>query len=369
MGRYPEVMPGVVYLIGAGNRRLGDWLVESFLAEGGGELEARIINQIITSTPDRAYSRIALFLRSVLRKLEAISGETEIESGLLYAKEIHFLEAFCKTLEEAYELGLSGGVLEVRQRDIDHILAIYDRKHSSPEIKSLLKLLIHLLHLRAPLTLSEPLTVPVMEIVWRSCSDQRPHFYTLMAGLLIDRKAGQWVRESGLEKIDQLVESVYSSITHSEWKNLKLQLFLLGQISYHESQYLRTRQVQVELYNRLKNANHQDTEIIEAVLRIMRNIVLGNVVEEEKMAQLLLTDVGLLVRKRDPFLQKLFVGLLALESEVMIHVTGLDLQSSVKKEAINSKFLSKKHQKTLLDRIGKKCKYSLLGEINGALSA
>jgi len=27
MGRYPEVMPGVVYLIGAGNRKLGDWLV------------------------------------------------------------------------------------------------------------------------------------------------------------------------------------------------------------------------------------------------------------------------------------------------------------------------------------------------------
>lgn len=67
-------MPGVVYLIGAGNRKLGDWLVESLLAEGGAELEARIINQIITSTPDRAFPRIALFLRSVLRKLETISG-------------------------------------------------------------------------------------------------------------------------------------------------------------------------------------------------------------------------------------------------------------------------------------------------------
>jgi hypothetical protein len=49
------------------------------------------------------------------------------------------------------------------------------------------------------------------------------------------------------------------------------------------------------------------------------------------MAQLLLQDVSLLVRKRDPFLQKLFVGVLGLESEVMIHVSGLDLQSSVKK--------------------------------------
>lgn len=97
------------------------------------------------------------------------------------------------------------------------------------------------------------------------------------------------------------------------------------------------------------------------MLRIIRNLVLGNTVEEEKMARILLQDVSLLVRKRDPFLQKLFVGLLGLESEVMIHVTGLDLQSSVKKESINSKFLTNKHQKALIDKINKKYKYSLLG--------
>jgi hypothetical protein len=54
-----------------------------------------------------------------------------------------------------------------------------------------------------------------------------------MAGLLIDRNAGNWLRESGLEKIDHLIESIYTSITHGEWKSVKLQLLLLGQISYH----------------------------------------------------------------------------------------------------------------------------------------
>jgi hypothetical protein len=97
----------------------------------------------------------------------------------------------------------------------------------------LLKLLIHLLHVRPPLVLSESLAVPVMELVWRSCTEQRSHFYTLMAGLLIDRNAGNWLRESGLEKIDHLIESIYTSITHGEWKSVKLQLLLLGQISYH----------------------------------------------------------------------------------------------------------------------------------------
>ena len=90
--------------------------------------------------------------------------------------------------------------------------------------------------------------------------------------------------------------------------------------------------------------------------------------EEEKLAKILLEDVGLLVKKRDPFLQKLFVGVLGLESEVMINLSGFDLSTSVKKEQINSKFLTKKHQKILLDKINKKAKYSLLGEIHGYIS-
>lgn len=83
------------------------------------------------------------------------------------------------------------------------------------------------------------------------------------------------------------------------------------------------------------------------------------------MAQLLYEDVGLLVRRRDPYLQRLFVGLLGLEEEVMISLRGLQLQATTKKEVLlNSKWLSKKTSKQLLDRINKKYKYSLLGEIN-----
>ena len=263
---------------------------------------------------------------------------------------------------------ITGGTLEVKRENIDHIINIYDKKHASPEIKSLVKLLIHLLHIKAPLSLTDNLIVTVMEIVWNNCTDLRPHFYNLMAGLLIDRKAGQWLRESSLDKIDILLGSIYNSLAHNEYKNLKLQLFLLGQISYHEAPFLREKGVHIELYHKLKNANHQDTDIIETFLKIVRNIGLGIPEEEEKLAKILLEDVGLLVKKRDPFLQKLFVGVLGLESEVMINLSGFDLSTSVKKEQINSKFLTKKHQKILLDKINKKAKYSLLGEIHGYIS-
>jgi hypothetical protein len=45
----------------------------------------------------------------------------------------------------------------------------------------------------------------------------------------------------------------------------------------------------------------------------MRNVVLGNEQEERRIAKLLFDDVSLLVKRKDPFLQKLFVGLLGLE--------------------------------------------------------
>jgi hypothetical protein len=54
-----------------------------------------------------------------------------------------------------------------------------------------------------------------MEIVWNNCTDLRPHFYILMAGLLIDRKAGTWLRESSLDKIDILLGSIYNSLAHN----------------------------------------------------------------------------------------------------------------------------------------------------------
>ena len=80
------------------------------------------------------------------------------------------------------------------------------------------------------------------------------------------------------------------------------------------------------------------------------------------MAKLLYDDVELLVKRRDPYLQRLFVGLLGLEQEVMINLRGLELQPTAKKEAsFNSKWLTQKTSKQLLDKINKKYKYSLLG--------
>jgi hypothetical protein len=185
---------------------------------------------------------------------------------------------------------------------------------------------------------------------------------------LVDRRASDWLKSKNYSKIDEIIQETYASCAHTDIKKLKLQLLLLSQISHHEPAYLRERKVHLELYNKIKNITHQENDIIEAVLKLTKKVVLGNPAEEKEIAQLLYEDVALLVKRRDPYLQKLFVGLLGLEQEVMISLRGLELQSTAKKEvSFSSKWLSKKQNKQLLDKINKKYKYSLLGEINGQI--
>lgn len=80
-------------------------------------------------------------------------------------------------------------------------------------------------------------------------------------------------------------------------------------------------------------------------MKIIQNVLLGYPKEEEKFAALMIQDVSLLVKRKDPILQKLFVGLLGVEQEVMIHLKGVDIASKSSKnkkfEGVPSKILSK----------------------------
>ena len=74
-------------------------------------------------------------------------------------------------------------------KHIKAIVDIYDLKHASPEIKSVIKLLVSLLHIKEPFRLSENLIIPSMDLVWQNCSEHKTQFYHLMSALLVDRRA------------------------------------------------------------------------------------------------------------------------------------------------------------------------------------
>jgi hypothetical protein len=61
-------------------------------------------------------------------------------------------------------------VLDCNQEKINIIIDIYDKKYSSPEIKSLVKMLISLIWIKKPLQLAEEVKNTTLDIIWRNCS-------------------------------------------------------------------------------------------------------------------------------------------------------------------------------------------------------
>jgi hypothetical protein len=56
------------------------------------------------STSGKIYERINYFQRELFKQFAVIRSESEVESSLLYSKYVPFMESFCKTLEECYEI-------------------------------------------------------------------------------------------------------------------------------------------------------------------------------------------------------------------------------------------------------------------------
>ena len=51
MYKYNTTVPQIICTVGSNNKELGDWLIEHFIKSAKEEVEAKIINQIIVSTP------------------------------------------------------------------------------------------------------------------------------------------------------------------------------------------------------------------------------------------------------------------------------------------------------------------------------
>ena len=51
---------------------------------------------------------------------------------------------------------------------------------------------------------------------------------------------------------------------------------VLSQIAHHEPTYLRERKVHIELYNKIKTVTHQENDIIDSVLKLMKKVVLSD---------------------------------------------------------------------------------------------
>jgi hypothetical protein len=159
--------------------------------------------------------------------------------------------------------------------------------------------------------------------------------------------------------VSDLINSTYASIDQNKLKLAKAQISLITQISRHLHAYLKELNCHINLYNRLKNITFSNNEILNCLVKIIKNVVLNNPGSESDIAEMLVRDLDLLAKRKDAILQMFYVDVLGIEREVYVAMKGL---STLPKQdfAIPSVLLSKSHQVELMKKISIKAKFSLL---------
>jgi hypothetical protein len=153
-------------------------------------------------------------------------------------------------------------VLHCTRDNIEALIDIYDKKYSSPDIKSLVKLLISLIWIQKPLRLSDEVIEHTLDLVWKNCSEDKPYFYNISSALLVSKYSLEWVQNNDHQKARSLIKETKESISKGNEKALKSQMFMLSILSYHESAFFRQIGLHVDLYNALKVKSFADNEVL-----------------------------------------------------------------------------------------------------------
>lgn len=98
MVNYSNIVPNIIYYLGSNNEELGDWIIDKFFMDGHSEIKAKLINRIILSCRNAMFNRINRFLKNILKKIENIVKQLDIESNVKLNELMYLIESFCKTL-------------------------------------------------------------------------------------------------------------------------------------------------------------------------------------------------------------------------------------------------------------------------------
>ncbi len=134
---------------------------------------------------------------------------------------------------------------------------------------------------------------------------------------------------------------------------------LLTQISQHLYSHLLKLNCHINLYTKLKDITFTSNDILNYLVKIIKNVVLNNPGSEKEIATMLMTDLELLAKRRDAMLQAFYVDVLGIEREVNVVMKGLSTRPK-QDFTIPSVLLSKQHQVTLMKKIATKAKFSLV---------
>lgn len=170
-----------------------------------------------------------------------------------------------------------------------------------------------LIYIRKPYCLSEDLLLYTLDRIWENCTENKLHFFDLMSAMVVNRRSVVWLEQSSSHRVDELIEATANSITQNKLKLTKSQISLIAQISRHLHRYLLDRNCHIDLYDRLKSISFNNNEILNYLVRIIKNVVLNNPGSEARIAKMLVDCLDLLAKRKDAILQTFYVDVLGIE--------------------------------------------------------
>jgi|JI6StandDraft_1071083.scaffolds.fasta_scaffold77313_2 hypothetical protein len=254
-------------------------MIEYFLKYGSKESHARLISQILLSNARKIYPRLQTAQSSILHTLDEISSLGSAPEAIIKLNQLFpFLENYCTSLDASLSTSSSQSPLELvcTRKDINNILHIYDLNYSVSSSTTLIKLLVTLIYIRKPYRLSEDLLLYTLDRIWENCTEDKLHFFDLMSAMVVNRRSVVWLEQQDNKRVSDLIEATYTSISQKKLKLTKAQISLITQISRHLYDYLLRLNCHINLYNHLKTITFSNNEILNCLVRIIKNVVLNN---------------------------------------------------------------------------------------------
>lgn len=329
-----------VFLAIAHNQETGDFIINKFLDIEKASAHAKMILEIILSSPKHSFPRLLKLYSFIKERLLSQKKSPNMIQNL--SAILHFID----TLTSAFRL-LSNDLKEISSEndfiipcvseDIDLLILSYDINSNNPQIsKAIIKLIISLLYIAQPFRLKEEeLTIYALDQVYGLMKKtSKIAFYDLLAQLIAGFKdANKWFLTKNGEKLEELLNTLFqhleeaSTTTETQKLTKAILQILNGAVSYDNElkQYILKKETHLQIYHKMKQSQGvtilkiNDLETLGLLVEFIKNVSLGYGQREEKLAEALKQDLSLLETRRDmQYVTQFLIPLLNAETNVPV---------------------------------------------------
>lgn len=334
----------VLLAIASHNQEMGDWIIQRFLDINKGKEHAKLVGEIVLSSPEFLYHRVKTVHNFVLAELKKILLLSKTDSTKKYNSLVPFIETYITCIRTlpvdlAQRFADQTWTLELTKEDLDSVIQSFEYYNGANNNKVLIKLVLCYLFTPAPFTVSEEgLVKYALDKLWTTINKDGKNLYYEMLGPIIigSKSSAKWF----LNIIEEILTEIHGKLigSNQNFKALRPAFILLNNIS--RSEQIKSKITEqgwhLKIYDGIKNKEpkarslikEMDNDILALVIDFIKNTCIGNKETETQIAEVLIKDLDFLEKRRDiHFINNLLVPFLNAEADLPVCLHPFDSHS------------------------------------------